>query len=127
MGSKLLPYSLCVQVPLPGRARGTFVPPAVHESDEECTMPKLWPGSWASTTQPEEALYQLSRCGRSEVPRLARPAQPQPACRVPKYQRYWSKVPLIIGRMVRAAPLESQPEVGWYLIGPMTWPSRSCR
>src|SRR3954454_5424239 len=69
MGSNGSPYSLCVQVLL--GASMNVDPP--HAIDDECCMPKLCPGSCTSTTQPSEALYQVSRCGRAGEPSDASP------------------------------------------------------
>ena len=82
MGSKGSPYSLAVQV---FGSSANAVPG--HASDDECCMPKLWPGSCTSTTQLVEALYQVSRDGRSGVPTDASPVHAHADWRLPKYQR----------------------------------------
>src|SRR5215471_3412900 len=64
IGSYLSPYSLCMQLPC-GVSTNDCVP---HVIDDECCMPKLCPGSCTRTTQPADALYQVSFCGRCGVP-----------------------------------------------------------
>src|SRR5262245_53161023 len=83
IGSWRSPYSSCVHVL--GSFANAFEP--LQRSDDECCMPKLCAGSCTTTTQLDDALYQVSRAGRSGEPTDARPAHEQLELRVPKYQR----------------------------------------
>src|SRR5262245_52681627 len=91
IGSNESPYSLAVQLFIDesvtsglGTSWNVAVP---HLSEDECCMPKLCPGSWISTTQPTEWLYQVFRCGEVGVPTDARPLQLHEPVLVPKIQR----------------------------------------
>src|SRR6185436_3395673 len=67
MGSKGLPYSMWRQSAsaMVGQAIGTAFPANEQRMADECTIPKLWPGSCTSTVQLWNELYQLLRVGRS--------------------------------------------------------------
>src|SRR5256885_13301285 len=84
IGSYRSPYSLWTQPAELGSSTKMDVPQVMAD---ECCMPKLWPGSWAMTTQPSVALYQLSLAGRVGVPSWARPAHGHADCCDPRYQR----------------------------------------
>src|SRR4051794_37333371 len=75
IGSNRSPYSLCVQV-----ERSSENQPFEQVIADEWSMPKLWPGSCTVTTQPIEALYQVSFEGLLGVPPLARPDQLHALC-----------------------------------------------
>ena len=62
---------------VPRHRRWDALPPLRADQRDEWTIPKLWPGSWASTTQPVEALYQLCGAGRVGACPAAAPAHPQ--------------------------------------------------
>ena len=74
-----------MQTPFGTSRNGTV--PIMQVIEAEWRMPKLCPGSWMSTPQPAEALYQVSREGAAAVPPEARPVQPQAMTREPMYQR----------------------------------------